>query len=58
MKDELTEDDVVVLLFSDHGSKYLNKIFNEQWLEENVFKTEKEDAKVQQMNNQRVRKIA
>ena len=58
MKDELTENDVVVLLFSDHGSKYLNKIFNEEWLEENVFKKDREDVKVQTLNNQWIRKTA
>ena len=28
----LTEDDVVVTLFSDHGSRYLGKIFNDDWM--------------------------
>lgn len=30
--DTLTEDDVVVTLFSDHGSRYLGKIFNDDWM--------------------------
>lgn len=30
--DELTSDDVVVLLLSDHGSKYVSKIFNDGWM--------------------------
>jgi len=29
MKRELTEDDVVVVLFSDHGSRYLGKIYSD-----------------------------
>ncbi len=32
IKNQLKEDDMVVLLFSDHGSRYLSKIFNEEWL--------------------------
>jgi cystathionine beta-synthase len=30
--DQLTEDDVVVVLFSDHGSRYLGKIYNDEWM--------------------------
>jgi cystathionine beta-synthase len=32
IKDELTEDDVVVLIFADHGSKYVSKIFSDSWM--------------------------
>ena len=31
---ELTEDDVVVVIFHDHGSRYMGKMFNEDWLRE------------------------
>lgn len=31
---DLKEDDVVVVLFSDHGSKYLGKIYNDAWMDE------------------------
>jgi len=34
IKDELKSDDFVVVLFPDHGSRYLSKIFNNEWLEE------------------------
>lgn len=34
MKDQLTEDDVVVVLFHDHGSRYLGKIYNDDWMRE------------------------
>ncbi|MDD2984730.1 MAG: pyridoxal-phosphate dependent enzyme [Crocinitomicaceae bacterium] len=37
MKDQLTEDDVVVLLFHDHGSRYVGKIFNDDWMRERGF---------------------
>lgn len=34
LKDELTEDSVVVVLFHDHGSRYVGKIFNDDWMKE------------------------
>lgn len=32
MKDKLTKDDVVVVIFHDHGSRYLGKMFNDDWM--------------------------
>jgi cystathionine beta-synthase len=32
MKDQLKKDDVVVVIFHDHGTRYLGKIFNDQWM--------------------------
>jgi len=37
LKDELTEDDVVVVLFHDHGSRYVGKMFNDDWMRANDF---------------------
>ena len=37
IKETLTADDYVVALFPDHGTKYLGKIFNNEWLEEMGF---------------------
>ncbi len=37
LKDKLTEDDVVVVLFHDHGSRYVGKIFNDDWMRERGF---------------------
>lgn len=37
MKEELTEDSVVVVLFHDHGSRYVGKIYNDEWMKENGF---------------------
>src|SRR5690554_1839230 len=34
LKDQLKEDDVVVVIFHDHGSRYMGKMFNEDWLKE------------------------
>lgn len=32
LKDRLTEKDVVVVVFHDHGTRYLAKIFNDEWM--------------------------
>lgn len=37
LADELTENDVVVVLFHDHGSRYVGKIFNDDWMRERGF---------------------
>ncbi len=37
MKDQLTKDDVVVIIFHDHGSRYVGKIFNDEWMRERGF---------------------
>ena len=34
---QLRPDDVVVTLFPDHGSRYLNKIFNDEWMKQQGF---------------------
>lgn len=37
LKDRLTADDVVVVIQHDHGSRYMGKMFNEDWLRERGF---------------------
>lgn len=37
LKDRLKEDDVVVVIFHDHGSRYMGKMFNEDWMKEKGF---------------------
>ncbi|MDC0177015.1 pyridoxal-phosphate dependent enzyme [Polaribacter sp.] len=32
-----TKDSFVVLIFPDHGSRYLNKIYSDQWMQKNNF---------------------
>jgi len=36
-KDELKKDDVVVCIFHDHGSRYVGKVYNDQWMLERGF---------------------
>ena len=40
MKDKLSSDDVVVLIFHDHGSRYVGKVFNDDWMRERGFLNE------------------
>jgi cystathionine beta-synthase len=37
IKNELTADDVVVLIFADHGCKYVTKIFSDAWMQSQGF---------------------
>ncbi|MAO08166.1 MAG: cystathionine beta-synthase [Alteromonas sp.] len=34
LKEHFKEDDVVVVLFHDHGSRYVGKMFNNEWMRE------------------------
>lgn len=37
LKDTFKKEDVVVVLFHDHGSRYIGKIFNDDWMRERGF---------------------
>ncbi len=37
LKDKLTKDDVVVVIFHDHGTRYVGKLFNNDWMKEMNF---------------------
>jgi len=37
LKRKLTKKDVVVVIFHDHGSRYIRKIFNDDWMKKNNF---------------------
>jgi hypothetical protein len=32
LKNYFTKEDVVVILFHDHGSRYVGKIYNDEWM--------------------------
>ncbi|AQG82647.1 cystathionine beta-synthase [Spirosoma montaniterrae] len=36
-KDNLTDDDVLVILLPDHGTRYLAKIYNDTWMKDHGF---------------------
>ncbi|WP_373549309.1 pyridoxal-phosphate dependent enzyme [Haliscomenobacter sp.] len=37
LKDQLTADDIVVVVIHDHGSRYVGKIYNDDWMRERGF---------------------
>jgi len=37
LKDHFTDDDMIVVIFHDHGSRYLGKMFNDDWMRERGF---------------------
>ena len=32
-----TKEDVIVVIFHDHGSRYVGKIFNDDWMKKHSF---------------------
>jgi cystathionine beta-synthase len=40
LKHELTPDSVVVVLFHDHGSRYVGKVYNDDWMRDRGFISE------------------
>lgn len=37
LKDKLTKDDLVVVVIHDHGSRYIGKLYNDDWMKKNGF---------------------
>ena len=37
LKEQLTPNDVVVVLFHDHGSRYVGKVYNDDWMRDRGF---------------------
>ena len=37
LSSNLNKDDVVVVIFHDHGTRYVGKLFNDDWMKENGF---------------------
>ncbi|PWL24386.1 MAG: cystathionine beta-synthase [Fluviicola sp. XM-24bin1] len=37
LQDELSDNDIVVVLFHDHGSRYVGKMFNDDWMRDRGF---------------------
>src|SRR5580765_4557667 len=37
LREHFTESDLVVVIFHDHGSRYLGKMFNDEWMREKGF---------------------
>jgi cystathionine beta-synthase len=37
LREHFTDDDVIVVIFHDHGTRYLGKMFNDEWMREKGF---------------------
>jgi cystathionine beta-synthase len=37
MKDQLTKDDLVVIIFHDSGTRYIGKVYNDEWMRKQGF---------------------
>ncbi len=46
LKHIFTENDHIVTLFSDHGSRYLGKIYNNEWMKNEGFLADSHDEKI------------
>ncbi len=46
LKEHFTKDDVVVILYHDHGSRYVGKMFNDDWMRERGFLEEEASTAV------------
>ena len=44
LKDNFTKDDVIVVIFPDHGSRYLGKMFNDDWMRARGFLEKTKDG--------------
>jgi cystathionine beta-synthase len=40
-REHLTKNDVMVILLPDHGTRYLNKVYNDQWMKDHGFLEER-----------------
>src|SRR5574338_1211575 len=47
LKDRFTKDDVIVVIFHDHGSRYLAKMYNDEWMRERGFLTNEKITAIQ-----------
>lgn len=50
MKDQLTADDVVVVLFHDHGSRYVGKVYNDDWMRDRGFLNDRNKSAIDIVN--------
>lgn len=48
---EFKKEDKIVIIFPDHGSRYMSKIFNDKWMEEQGFFDSKNEATVKNIQH-------
>ncbi len=52
-KDHLKEDDLMVILLPDHGTRYLNKVYNDNWMKDHGFLEDRSYATAKKIIQQR-----
>jgi cystathionine beta-synthase len=57
MKDQLKESDLVVVIIHDHGTRYLGKMYNEDWLRERGFLKDEKLTARSILNNRKRQKM-
>lgn len=57
MKDKFKKNDVVVVLFHDHGSRYMGKMFNDDWMRDRGFLTDEKVTAIQLIERHRDKKL-
>ncbi len=50
LKDQLDENSVVVVLFHDHGSRYVGKVFNDDWMRDRGFLNDRNKLAIDLVN--------
>jgi len=51
LQEHFTKDDVVVVLFHDHGSRYVGKMFNDEWMRSRGFLEDEITKAIDLVNN-------
>ena len=57
LKHELGPDDLVVVIFHDHGSRYVGKIFNDDWMSDRGFLTKEKPRAIDLIQAHKDRKL-
>ena len=51
LEGEFSENSNVVVIFPDHGSRYMSKIYSDEWMENQGFLTEKNQKEVKKIEH-------
>ena len=57
LKDNFKKDDVVVVIFHDHGTRYLGKMFNDDWMRDRGFLVKEKPKAIDLIENHKHEKL-
>ena len=57
MKDKLIKDDLVVIILHDHGSRYIAKLFNDDWMKDRGFIDKKRTSALDLIEDHKYEKL-